>query len=40
MKYSFDVVFIGGVDDDLVDGVINGGFDGKGRSIEGSFNAR
>ena len=39
MKSSFDVVFIGGADGDLVDGVINGRFDGKGCSIEGSFNA-
>ena len=39
MKSSSDVVFIGGAGGDLVDGAINGGFDGKGRSIEGSFNA-
>ena len=35
MKFSSDVVFIGGADGDLVDGGISGGFDGKGCSIEG-----
>ena len=39
MKSSSDVLFIGGADDDVVNGSINGGFDGKGRSTEGSFNA-
>ena len=39
MNSSSDVVFIVGEDNDLVDGAINGGFDGKGHSVEGSFNA-
>ena len=39
MKYFFDVVFIGGADGDLVDEATNGGFNGKGCSIEGCFNA-
>ena len=39
MKYSSSVVFIGGADGDLINGAINGGFDGKGHSIARSFNA-
>ena len=39
MKSSSNVVFIGRADEDLVDGAINGGFDAKGCSIEGWFNA-
>ena len=39
MKSLSNILFIGGVDNDLVDGAINGGFDGKGRYIEGRFNA-
>ena len=39
MKSSFDVVFIGGAGGELVDEAINGGFDYKGHSIDGSFNA-
>ena len=39
MKSLSDVVFIVGAVGDLVDGVISGGFNGKGCSIEGSFNA-
>ena len=35
MKSSSNVVFIGGADGDLVDGAINGGFQGKGHSNEG-----
>ena len=39
MKSLSDVVFMGGADDHLVDGGINGRFDGRGHFIEGSFNA-
>ena len=38
MDSSSDVVFIGGMGGDLVDGGINGRSDGEGRSIERSFN--
>ena len=37
MKSSSNVVFIGGAGDDLVDDAINGGFDCKGCSVDGSF---
>ena len=39
MNSSSDVVFIGGMGGDLVDGGINGRSDGEGRSIERSFNS-